>query len=118
MIQEVFSGYFGVAWYWLSFEPRCLPDDGSKVPVHFAGSVDYLGDVWLNGQYLGGYEGGEGPFDVDATAAFRPGAPNLLAVRVLDLTDNPIDGYLGLWRLDGCIARRTARVLLGRRVPP
>ena len=22
MIQEVFPGYFGVAWYWLSFEPR------------------------------------------------------------------------------------------------
>ena len=67
---------------------------GSKVLVHFAGSVDYLGDVWLNGQYLGGYEGGEGPFDLDATAALRPGVPNLLAVRVLDPTDDPIDGYL------------------------
>jgi hypothetical protein len=27
MIQDVCPGYFGVAWYWLSFEPRCLPTE-------------------------------------------------------------------------------------------
>ncbi|MCX6028385.1 MAG: twin-arginine translocation signal domain-containing protein [Chloroflexi bacterium] len=93
MIQQVFP-YYGVAWYWHEFTPACLPTTQSKVLLHFDGSVDYLGEVWLNGQFLGGYEGGEAPFDLDATAALKPGTPNLLAVRVLDPINDPIDGYV------------------------
>lgn len=34
--------------------------------LHF-GAVDYKADVWLNGQYLGGHEGGYTPFTFDIT---------------------------------------------------
>ena len=32
--------------------------DGARALLRF-GAVDYLGEVWLNGQYLGLYESGE-----------------------------------------------------------
>jgi hypothetical protein len=93
LIQQVFP-FSGVAWYWHEFTPLCLPDALSKVLVHFRGSVDYLGEIWLNGQFLGSHEGGEAPFDLDASAALQPDVPNLLAVRVLNPVDQPIDGYV------------------------
>src|SRR6266487_4195139 len=62
---------------------RCL--------LHF-GAVDYLADVWLNGVLIGGHEGGETPFTLDVTDALKPDGENLLAVRVLNPSDEPIDG--------------------------
>jgi hypothetical protein len=56
------------------------------------GAVDYLAEVWLNGTPVGGHEGGETPFTLDVTDAVRPGQTNLLAVRVLNPTHEPIDG--------------------------
>jgi hypothetical protein len=55
--------------------------------------VDYLADVWVNGRHIGGHEGGETPFVLDATEAVRPGPKNLLAVCVLNPTWQAIDGY-------------------------
>jgi Glycosyl hydrolases family 2, sugar binding domain/Glycosyl hydrolases family 2, TIM barrel domain/Glycosyl hydrolases family 2 len=52
------------------------------------GAANYLADIWLNGVWLGYHEGGSTPFAFDATAAARPGASNVLAVRV----DNPAWG--------------------------
>ncbi len=52
------------------------------------GAANYLADVWLNGVWLGYHEGGSTPFAFDATAAARPGEPNVLAVRI----DNPAWG--------------------------
>ena len=54
--------------------------------------MDYLAEVWVNGLLLGVHEGGEEPFTLDATAAIKPLAANLLAVRVLNPTHEPIDG--------------------------
>lgn len=54
--------------------------------------MDYLTDVWLNGIYVGDHEGGETPFVLDVTDAIKLGAENLLAVRVLNPTNEPIDG--------------------------
>jgi hypothetical protein len=93
IIQQVFPDYHGVAWYWCRFEPFPLPRPDLRWQIHFGGFVDYLAEVWLNGEYLGGYEGGEGPFDLDAHGALRPG-DNWLAVRVLNPTNEPIDGYV------------------------
>ena len=91
-IQQVFPGQHGVAWYWRTFAPARLAAPGERALLRFH-AVDYLGDVWLNGQYLGGHEGGETPFSLDATDALRHGE-NLLAVRVLNPTDTPIDGIV------------------------
>ena len=56
-----------------------------------SGLVDYLAEVWLNGVKVGGHEGGEGVFVLDVTHAIKPGK-NRLAVRVLNPTNEPIDG--------------------------
>ena len=42
----------------------------------------------------GGHEGGETPFEVDVTKAVRRGRQNLVAVRVLNPTNEPIDGVV------------------------
>ena len=43
---------------------------------------------------LGGHEGGETPFVLDASKAIRPGQRNRLAVRVLNPTHQAIDGIV------------------------
>ena len=97
LIQDVFPNYHGVAWYWHTFrvEVGSRPFDlaAERLLLRF-GAVDYLGEVWLNGQYAGCYEGGETPFEFDVTEAIRLDADNLLAVRVLNPADTPIDGYV------------------------
>lgn len=92
IIQQVFPGYHGVAWYWHKFRLRRKPESGERVLLRF-GAVDYLAEVWVNGVAIGAYEGGETPFELDATAATNPDADNLLAVRVLNPTIEQIDGY-------------------------
>ena len=93
IIQDAFPGYHGVAWYWRSFTPPANPHAQGRYLLRFW-AVDYKADVWLNGASLGGHEGGETPFVLDATAAIRPGQANLLAVRVLNPTHERIDGIV------------------------
>ncbi len=71
--------YFGIAWYQTSFS---LPWGwrGQRMFVRF-NSVNYLAEVWLNGQRLGAHEGGHLPFAFDITEIVRD-ADNLLVVRV------------------------------------
>ncbi len=57
--------------------------------------MDYLAEVWVNGVRVGGHEGGETPFELDATEAVASRrAEALLAVRVLNPTNEPIDGVV------------------------
>jgi hypothetical protein len=91
VMQDTFPGYHGVAWYWRRFSVPPNPHDGGRYLLRFQ-AVDYLADVWVNGVHVGGHEGGETPFVLDATAAAKPGDGNLLAVRVLNPTHEPIDG--------------------------
>ncbi len=56
--------------------------------------MDYKAEVWLNGAKAGEHEGGESPFTLDVTDSVKAGAPNLLAVRVLNPTHAPIDGIV------------------------
>lgn len=51
--------------------------------LHF-GAVDYLADVWLDGQYLGGHEGGYTPFAFDITDLTQAGKEYNLTVRAED----------------------------------
>src|SRR5258708_4961410 len=94
-IQEVFPGYHGVAWYWHTFELAEASAPGERVLFQF-GAVDYLAEVWLNGRLAGSFEGGETPFELDITelAHTKASSDNLLAVRVLNPTDEPIDGVV------------------------
>ncbi|MEN6424278.1 MAG: sugar-binding domain-containing protein [Phycisphaerales bacterium] len=93
IIQQAFPGYHGVAWYWHSFRVLSGGAAGDRALIRF-GAVDYLADVWLNGKHLGAFEGGETPFEFDVTDSIRADGENLLAVRVLNPTGTPIDGYV------------------------
>ncbi len=48
-------------------------------------SVNYICDVWLNGQYLGYHEGGYTPFAFDVTKILRTDTANVIAVRIDNL---------------------------------
>lgn len=91
IIQQAFPDYHGVAWYYRTFTPQFTVRPGHRCLLRF-GAVDYIADVWLNGIHVGGHEGGETPFDLDISHALEPGSENLLVVRVLNPTDEPIDG--------------------------
>jgi hypothetical protein len=93
IIQQVFPDYHGVAWYWVRFTAPSPGRTGERTLLRF-GAVDYLAEVWLNGQAVGGHEGGETPFTLDVTAAVKPGKANLLAVRVLNPGPERIDDFV------------------------
>ena len=70
----------GCGWYRTRFRAP-VGWSGRFVKLCFLG-VNYAAGIYLNGTLLGEHEGGHTPFAVDATAAVRPGAANVLAVRV------------------------------------
>ncbi|HXW82519.1 MAG TPA: glycoside hydrolase family 2 TIM barrel-domain containing protein [Acidimicrobiales bacterium] len=92
IIQQVFPDYHGLAWYWSELAPIPV-SPGHRVLIRFE-SVDYAAKVWLNGHEIGSHEGDGVPFELDATEFFEPGQSNLLAVRVINPTDEPIDGLV------------------------
>lgn len=79
--------YTGVAWYRLRFDlPRHLIKPPMPEPtyiLHF-GAVDYFSAVWLNGRYIGAFEGGYLPFEMVVDDALNLTGSNELIVRVLD----------------------------------
>ncbi|MBV9093490.1 MAG: hypothetical protein JO132_06390 [Streptosporangiaceae bacterium] len=70
----------GYAWYRVGFDAPGTWS-GRFVKICFL-AVNYAASVYVNGMLLAEHEGGHTPFAVDASAAIRPGAGNLLAVRV------------------------------------
>jgi beta-mannosidase len=67
--DEELSRQFAPVWYKRTFpDPRHggVPESPSRVRLWF-GAVDYLADVWLNGDYLGHHEGYFAPFGFDVT---------------------------------------------------
>ena len=93
IIQQVFPGYHGVAWYWRSFRLPRVPRPGERVLLRF-GAVDYRAEIWVNAIAVGGSEGGETPFELDVSSAVRAAEQNLLAVRVVNPGNEPIDGLV------------------------
>jgi len=92
-IQQNYPGYCGVAWYWRTFKPEPSPYSNGRYLLRFW-AVDYLAEVWINGIYAGGHEGGETPFTLDVTECIRSGEENLLVVRVINPGNEPIDGIV------------------------
>ncbi len=72
--------YENGVWYRTRF---AVPDSmrGKVARLKFV-AVNYVGDVWLNGTYLGWHEGGYTPFAFDVTSTLRFDSLNVLAVRV------------------------------------
>ena len=93
IIQDAFPGYHGVAWYWREFTAPVNPHRQGRCLLRFW-AVDYKADVWVNGQLVGTHEGSEDPFVFDVTDAIKVDDTNLVAVRVLNPTHEPIDGLI------------------------
>jgi len=91
IIQQVYPDYHGVVWYWHRFRTTLVRETGERLFIKF-GAADYLAQVWLNGHYAGEHEGGETPFMLDVTGIIHEDGDNLLAVRLLNPTYEPIDG--------------------------
>ena len=75
--------YEGGVWY----RRRFTVDEtwyGNLVTLNCLG-VNYVVDVWVNGQWVGYHEGGYTPFAFDISSALRYGQDNVIAFRV----DNP-----------------------------
>jgi Glycosyl hydrolases family 2, sugar binding domain/Glycosyl hydrolases family 2/Glycosyl hydrolases family 2, TIM barrel domain len=73
--------YSGVAWYWRTWTQSDLAPD-ARLLLRF-GAIDYLADVYVNGQKVGSHEGGYLPFEFDITPQVHRGE-NQIAVRVAD----------------------------------
>jgi hypothetical protein len=93
IIQEAFPAYHGVAWCAREFKAPARPYPQGPYLLRFW-AVDYLAEVWVNGVHVGVHEGGETPFVLDATEAIRPDATNRIVVRVLNPSNDPIDGLV------------------------
>jgi len=91
IIQDAFPGYHGIAWYWREFEAPANQHKDGRYLLRF-GAVDYKAEVWVNNAKVGEHEGGETPFTVDITKTVKIGTKNCLSVRVLNPTNDPIDG--------------------------
>jgi beta-galactosidase len=76
----------GTGWYRKRFS-IALPAARRRVEMRFDG-VYMDADVWLNGQHLGNHPYGYTSFSFDLTPHIKPGADNLLAVRVRNLGKN------------------------------
>ena len=85
--------YAGVAWYWRSLNVETLPS-GAVALLSF-GAVDYLCEVYVNGQKVGSHEGGYLPFAFDVTTQLHAG-DNQIAVRVVDPGAKPKEEVEGI----------------------
>lgn len=93
IIQDAFPKYHGVAWYWRTFDAPPNNYLNGRYLLRFW-AVDYTAEVWVNGMAAGKHEGGESVFELDITQAVKKSEPNMLAVRVLNPIDEPIDGIV------------------------
>ncbi|MGO4690387.1 glycoside hydrolase family 2 protein [Glaciibacter sp. 2TAF33] len=88
------TGHHATVWYHREISPAEVAAAGRhrRVILHFA-AVDYRCQVWLNGIFLGGHEGGHIPFSFDISHALdargdRDTGPHSLVVRA---EDDPLD---------------------------
>jgi Glycosyl hydrolases family 2, sugar binding domain/Glycosyl hydrolases family 2, TIM barrel domain len=81
-------GFHPVVWYRRRFAAPPLADS-DRLLLHF-GAVDYAAQVWVNGLFVGGHEGGHTPFSFDITEAAGPGGRGVLVVRA---QDDPADAH-------------------------
>ena len=69
----------GTGWYVKSYTPDASLK-GQRLLLDFEG-IMYVGDVYLNGERIGGTDYGYVGFEIDVTQKLRFDAPNIIAVR-------------------------------------
>ncbi len=78
-LTEEIGDYFGTIWYFREFD---VPGElkGSNLYLRFEG-VDYISEVWVNGQYLGYHEGMFNSFEYDVTDFIHHDRKNVIVLR-------------------------------------
>jgi len=72
--------WWGVGWYRKRFNVPASDKD-RRVYLDVDGAMSYA-MVWLNGQFVGGWPYGYASFQLDLTPYLKPGAENVLAIRL------------------------------------
>ncbi|HVU37660.1 MAG TPA: beta-galactosidase GalB [Opitutales bacterium] len=75
--------YFGTAWYRKHFTVPASAA-GQRTLLDVDGAMSYA-SIWLNGHFIGGWPYGYSSFQADLTPYLKPGADNVIAIRL----DNP-----------------------------
>ncbi|EMI43683.1 glycoside hydrolase family 2 protein [Rhodopirellula sp. SWK7] len=91
--ERIRQDYEGVAYYRYVF-PVAKHWESKTVRLQFD-AVNYLTEVWLNGEVVGYHEGGFTPFEFRVDQLLNPGKENTLILRVIGpiiLQDKRIDG--------------------------
>lgn len=83
----------GAGWYRKTITPDASMED-RRVLLDFEG-IMYVGDVWLNGQHIGGTDYGYVGFEVDVTKMLRYGQPNEIKVKAHTMTEKNSRWYTG-----------------------
>ena len=83
----------GAGWYRKTITPDAAMK-GKRVLLDFEG-IMYVGDVWLNGQYVGGTDYGYVGFEIDVTKLLRFGEPNEIKVKAHTMTEKNSRWYTG-----------------------
>jgi len=97
--------YWGNAWYRKHFTvPES--DAGHHLSLEVDGAMSYS-TIWLNGQFVGGWPYGYSSYAVDLTPWLKPGADNVLVIRL----DNPPES--SRWYPGGGIYRNVWLVKTG-----
>ena len=91
--ERIEKDYEGVAFYRREFD---VPAEwkGKVVQMHF-GAVNYIAEVWVNGESIGTHEGGFTPFALRVDRILKPGESNVVVIRVqgpIILSDKVVDG--------------------------
>ncbi len=84
--------YFGTAWYRKHFTAPPI-SGGKHLLLDVDGAMSYS-SLWLNGHYIGGWPYGYTSFQADLTPFLKPGADNVIAIR-LENPDNSSRWYPG-----------------------
>lgn len=101
--ETIEQDYEGVAFYRYAFD---VPENWKDKVVRLQfDAVNYLSEVWLNGEVVGFHEGGFTPFEFRVDNMIETGKENVLILRVVGpilLSDKNIDGVTALqtpqWR--------------------
>ena len=83
----------GAGWYRKTITPDASMK-GRRVLLDFEG-IMYVGDVWLNGQHIGGTDYGYVGFEIDVTKLLRYSEPNEIKVKAHTMTERNSRWYTG-----------------------
>ena len=91
--------FAGIGWYRKHFTVPA-GDQGRQLYLDVDGAMSYA-NVWLNGQYVGGWPYGYASWQIDLTPYVRLGGENVIAIRLENPPNSSRSSYSGIIDLAG-----------------